>query len=95
MVDLRKMKKGAASPPSESKAKIDHRSIVGYEGETATDVGCIAYESIKVVTGKAALIVRPGGEELWVPKSVIVDSDDDNITVASWWVRKNRIDTDW
>lgn len=93
MVDLRKMKKGPAMP--RSGPKIDPQDIIGYEGDRTPSVGALTYETIETATERAALIVRPGGEKLWVPKSQIVDADSENITVTEWWLNKNNIDSDW
>jgi len=59
-----------------------------YDGET---VG-VSYEGIEYVTNLAAKIIIDG-EKFWVPKSVIVDADDETVIVKSWWAEKEGLES--
>ena len=61
------------------------------------DCGCddvnteqVAYDKIKFVTEKAVLF-DIDEEEVWIPKSVIVEVDGDEVCVASWFAEREGL----
>lgn len=65
--------------------------------ERETEYVEVEIDRILAVTAKALLISYDRGEELWVPKSVVEDSDTyirgeyDFIMVADWFARKEGL----
>ena len=54
----------------------------------------IDHEGIIRETQKATLY-NIHGEEVWVPKSVIEDENDEIVAVQKWWANNNGIRGDW
>lgn len=50
----------------------------------------ISYDEIIKITAKAALL-NFGGEEVWVPKSLIADADDKKIWVAEFFAEEHDL----
>ena len=59
------------------------------------DVTWLDHEGVVRQTDKAVLFKLPGGEERWVPKSLIVDQGEDLVGIQKWWCEKNGIKGDW
>ena len=55
-----------------------------------TSTGWISHEGVLKSTHDAVLF-DIGDEEVWVPKSQIVDQDDDTVGINLWWLRKKRM----
>jgi hypothetical protein len=64
--------------------------LIGYEGRPSPDTCGISYDAIEHVTDKAVLISMDGSKK-WVPKSQIVDADEENLVVTEWWAVKNEV----
>ena len=58
------------------------------------DVVWIDHQGVARETDKAKL-VDIHDEKTWVPKSVIVDENEEHIGVKGWWARQRGIDGDW
>lgn len=61
----------------------------------------VAYEAVCAMTAKAVQIRRPGGELLWLPLSVVADSDEielgegtGTLSVQGWFAAKEGIEED-
>ena len=95
MVDMAKMKKARARDTREERrSNIDPSDIVGYNGRPSPDTIGIEHQGIEHVTDKAALIIKDGSK-IWIPKSQIVDADDEHLVVTQWWADSNDIAGDW
>jgi hypothetical protein len=95
MVDMAKMKKARTRDGREErKAVCDPSDLIGYEGRPSPETIGIAHQGIEHVTDKAALVIVHGSK-IWVPKSQIVDADEENLVVTSWWADKNDVNPDW
>lgn len=90
-IDLNKMKK-RKSTSGEQTEHFELGDLVGYSSDRDDDAkGQLPYEKIKHVTAKAVLIATEDGEEIWVPKSQIVDADESCLTVTEWWANENGV----
>jgi hypothetical protein len=52
---------------------------------------------VEQTTDKAVLVKLEEGESTWIPRSVCedgdsIEEDDEELHVATWWLRKNDID---
>jgi len=54
----------------------------------------IDHEGIVVERPKAVLY-NIHGEEVWIPRSVIEDENEELVAVQKWWANKNGIRGDW
>lgn len=84
-MDMDKMRRGKKM---ESKWDID--DIAGYEGGSGTETVAVEYDSIEHVTDKAALVCI-SGDNYWLPKSQIVEGDDEYIIITRWFAEKENI----
>lgn len=84
-MDMGKMRRGR-----KKEAKWDVDEIVGYEGGPNTEVVGIEYDSIEHVSPKAALVCIDG-DNYWIPKSQIVEADEEAIMVTQWFAEKEGI----
>lgn len=71
---------------------------MGQEYEGNDPVGFLGCEC-KHATERACLIIKPNGQEQWVPQSVIHDDsevykkgDEGKLVLMKWWVDKNGFD---
>jgi len=49
----------------------------------------------KVRESEKAALFNIHGEEIWVPKSVIDDENEEIVAVKKWWADKNGLRGDW
>lgn len=52
------------------------------------------HEGVRRETERAKLFVIDG-DEVWVPKSVIIDENDELVGVQPWWAEKNDLQGQW
>lgn len=66
------------------------RQVYGDDSATVwIDHGGLMHETAK------AKLFKVHGDELWVPKSVIVDEGEEQLGLAQWWADKNGLEGDW
>ena len=73
-------------PKSQPKHRFAHDSA---------DVVWIDVDGIRATTEKAIAFQVNGGEVLWIPRSVIVDHNEEHVGVKKWFAEKNGIEGDW
>lgn len=94
MVDVSKMKKRKATGESRRPGKsFAPEDMIGYvEGPKGrSETGVLSFEAIEHITDKAALLRLEGDNKIWVPKSQIVDADENSIEVTTWWAGENDV----
>ena len=81
MVNMKKMKR-----KKEEREEFDPFDMIGYQGNDI-DGQEVGYDEIIRFTEKAVILSIDGGEEI-VPRSQIMDANEDTITVTYWFVGK-------
>jgi len=102
-IDREKMRRGKADSDrrdrdnggGKPKKQWSTDDIVGYDGRPDPKTASFPYEGIEHVTDKGALLIVDG-EKHWVPRSQIIDADDERVIVTQWWAEKQaEIQCDW
>jgi len=85
-VNMNKMRGQKAKTSSQ----VDWDDICGYDGSGET-VG-VLHDGVLVHETDLAVLVKVEGDELWVPKSLIYEADEEALIVAKWWCDQEGVD---
>ena len=55
----------------------------------------VVHETQPGTKDEGAILFRINGDQVWIPKKLIDDYDEDVVVVKKWWADKEGIGSDW
>jgi len=71
------------------------RFVYGNDDNVYIDHDGIKFETKKGVDDEGAILFSIKGQDVWIPKKLIEDYNDDLVAVKRWWADKNGFKGDW